>query len=153
VERTSSPPNTPQASFIVHAGKSRYTQYHTAFLVTSSPLHYDTPHAPCTFNPASTWIRMPVILVFFANMMNASTQSSRNTSCLSAAASLMDWMRSAGYFRPCVHVNMSSLTIHTPLVSQNLGSKGLRNGMEEGNGNRTGDNIPTPSITAPVAPY
>jgi hypothetical protein len=91
--------------------------YHTAFLDTFDPLHYGSPHAPCTFNPASTWIRIPVILVFFASMMNASTQSSRNTSCLSAAASLIDWMRSAGYFRPCVYVSVPFLTLHTSRLS------------------------------------
>lgn len=56
---------------------------------------------PCTLSPASTWILAPVILVFFANMMNASAQSWRSVSCLSAAVSFAHWIFSSEYFLPC----------------------------------------------------
>lgn len=57
-------------------------------------------HAPCTFNPASTWIRIPVILLFLANMTKAATVSSRYVSCLSTAASLSALILSSLYLLP-----------------------------------------------------
>lgn len=57
-------------------------------------------YVPCTFNPASTWILAPVILVFFASMMNASAQSCRSVSCFSAAADLDASIFSSEYFLP-----------------------------------------------------
>lgn len=57
-------------------------------------------YAPCTFSPASTWIRIPVILVFFASMMNAATVSSRKVSCFSTAAFFRAARLSAGYLLP-----------------------------------------------------
>ena len=56
--------------------------------------------APCMLSPASTCIRIPVMLVFFANITNAATQSSMNTSCFRAAADLSDLMRSSEYLSP-----------------------------------------------------
>jgi hypothetical protein len=64
-----------------------------------------TDHAPCTFSPASTWIRIPVILVFCASITNASTQSCRYTSCFSTAAFLICWIRSAEYLLPYQHIS------------------------------------------------
>jgi hypothetical protein len=40
------------------------------------------------------------MLVFLASMTNASAQSSRKVSCLSAAAFFTCWIRSSEYLRP-----------------------------------------------------
>jgi hypothetical protein len=75
---------------------------------------------PCTFRPASTWILAPVMLVFLANMMNASApvqrqqiapiqnlssrkglQSCKSVSCFSTAVSIANWILSSEYFLPC----------------------------------------------------
>lgn len=75
---------------------------------------------PCTFRPASTWILAPVMLVFLANMMNASApvqrqkialiqnlssrkglQSCKSVSCFKTALSIANWILSSEYFLPC----------------------------------------------------
>lgn len=57
-------------------------------------------HAPCMLNPASTWIRMPVMLEFFASIIYAATQSSNKVSRLSTAPSLSFTSRSGEYLSP-----------------------------------------------------
>jgi hypothetical protein len=100
-------------------------------LELSQSLPYETKadHALCTVSPASTWIRIPVILVFCASITNASAQSCKYVSCFSTAASLICWMRSGEYLLPYHHTGRQSPFLekkdrikHTHSVNNNPGS-------------------------------
>ena len=75
--------------------------------------HSTQLYAPCTLNPESTWMRIPVILVFLARYTNAFAQSSSSVSCLSTAISFAAWMRSSEYFLPWQTVSRYHTKIHT----------------------------------------